>query len=71
MAETTSLDGTRAVLAGVTIAFAIIVPGLLNYLLGSVGYEFLGTVVWAVGYGGAALAFWFLFIRPLDVTGPE
>lgn len=71
MAETTSLDRHRTILAGLMVAFAVIVPGILKYLLTSVGYSFLGTVVWALGYGGFALAFWYLFIRPIDVTGPE
>ena len=71
MTETTSLDRERTVLAGLTIAFAVIVPGVLKYLLTSVGFSFLGTLVWALGYGGFALAFWYLFIRPIDLTGPE
>lgn len=71
MAETTHLDRERTVLAGLTIAFAVVIPGLLKYLLTEAGFGFLGTVVWALGYGGFAVAFWYLFVRPIDLTGPE
>jgi hypothetical protein len=71
MAETRSLDGSRTLLAGLTVAFAVIIPGLLKYLLTSAGFSFLGTLVWALGYGGFALAFWYLFIHPIDLTGPD
>ncbi|WP_435347714.1 hypothetical protein [Haloarchaeobius sp. HRN-SO-5] len=71
MAETTDIDRTQAVLAAATIAFAIVVPGVLNYLLGAAGYELVGSAVWALGYGGAAVMFWYVFIRPLDLTGPD
>lgn len=71
MAETRSLDERRTLLAGLTIAFAVIVPGVMKYFLTRAGLDFLGTVVWAVGYGGFAVAFWYVFIRPIDLTGPE
>ncbi|MFD1647288.1 hypothetical protein [Haloarchaeobius litoreus] len=71
MTATTGLDERRTVLAGLTVAFAVIVPGVLKYLLTSAGFSFLGTVVWALGYGSFALAFWYAFIRPIDLTGPE
>jgi len=71
MAETRSFDESRTLLAGLTVAFAVIIPGVLKYLLTSAGFSFLGTLVWALGYGGFALVFWYLFIRPIDLTGPE
>ncbi|WP_256296512.1 hypothetical protein [Haloarchaeobius salinus] len=71
MAETRNLDRSRTVLAGLTVAFAVIIPGVLKYLLTSAGFSFLGTMAWALGYGGFALAFWYAFIRPIDLTGPE
>ncbi|WP_435319425.1 hypothetical protein [Haloarchaeobius sp. TZWSO28] len=69
--STTALDRDETVLAGLTVAFGVIVPGILKYMLTAAGYPFIGTVAWACGFGGVALAFWFRWIRPLDLTGPE
>ncbi|WP_439027451.1 hypothetical protein [Haloarchaeobius sp. DT45] len=73
MGEQSTATGTReeTVLAGLTIAFGVIVPGILKYLLTAAGYPFVGTLAWACGFGCVALAFWFRWIRPLDITGPE
>ncbi|WP_267640746.1 hypothetical protein [Haloarchaeobius amylolyticus] len=69
--STTATDRDETVLAGLMVASGVIFPGILKYMLTAAGYSFLGTVAWACGFGGVALAFWFRFIRPLDLTGPE
>ena len=49
----------------------IILPGLADYALAQAGYELLGIVVWIAGYAGAMLLIWYVWLRPLDMTGPS
>jgi len=70
MGATTS--GRRNKIAfGLAFATVVIVPGLAKYALTAIGYEFLGSAVWALGYGLGAVAMWAIWIRPLDLTGPN
>lgn len=56
---------------GLTVAAVIVVPGLANGFLSSLGYPTVGSVVWALGYGVGVLFIWYEWIRPLDITAPE
>lgn len=56
---------------GLTLAAVVILPGLANAFLASQGYDHLGSLVWAFGYGTGAVMIWFLWIRPLDIHAPE
>lgn len=53
----------------VMLAATVIVPGLLDYALSTAGYDNLGGIVWTVGYGFGIIAIWYVWIRPLDLTG--
>ena len=53
------------------IAAVIIVPGLANGFLSMWGYPWVGSAVWALGYGLGVVAIWYQWIRPLDITGPQ
>ena len=64
------ISSTRVRFALVLIT-AIIVPGLANYILVQNGLETLGSIVWALGYGLGVLVLWYVWLRPLDLTGPE
>lgn len=65
-------NGTRNKIAfGLAFATVVIVPGLANYALSSIGFGLVGSAVWAVGYGLGAIAMWAIWIRPLDLTGPD
>ena len=55
---------------GLTVVAAIIVPGFADYALASAGYKTLAGLVWTGGYGFGVIAIWYLWIRPLDLTGP-
>ncbi|MDS0283022.1 hypothetical protein [Haloarcula onubensis] len=59
------------VVLGVTIAAVVIVPGLANGFLSQMGYPWVGSAVWAMGYGLGVVFIWYEWIRPLDITGPE
>lgn len=59
----------RAISAAILVG-AIVVPGVINYVLVRNGLGTLGTVVWALGYGTGILALWYVWLRPLDLSGP-
>jgi len=56
---------------GLTIAAVVIVPGLANGFLSGAGYPWVGSAVWALGYGLGVVLIWYEWIRPLDITGPQ
>ncbi|MBO4248502.1 hypothetical protein IL252_11825 [Halomicrobium sp. IBSBa] len=56
---------------GLAFATVVIVPGLANYALSGIGLDTLGSAVWAIGYGLGAIAMWSIWIRPLELTGPD
>lgn len=54
------------------IVSGIVVPGVLNYLASAVlGQQLLGRVIWVLGYTMMILVIWYVWLRPLDFTGPE
>lgn len=55
---------------GLTLAAVVIVPGLANGFLSQWGYPWIGSAVWALGYGLGVVLVWYEWIRPLDITGP-
>jgi len=52
------------------LAVGVIGPGLANYFLAQGGYETLGTIIWALGYATMVLVLWYVWVRPLDLSGP-
>ncbi len=54
---------------GLALALGVVVPGLLKYALTAAGYAALGTAVWVSGYLTAVLVVWYVWVRPLDLTG--
>lgn len=53
------------------LAAGVVIPGLLRWGLGRVGYDTLGTVVFVLGYAAMVLVVWWRWIRPLDLVGPS
>jgi hypothetical protein len=45
--------------------------GLVRRLLGELGYNDLGALVFMFGYGGMIFAIWYGWIRPMDISGPN
>jgi hypothetical protein len=66
-----STSGREKVAFGLVFATVVIVPGLANYALSALGFELLGSAVWGLGYGMGVIAMWYIWIRPLDLTGPD
>jgi len=56
----------RRLLVAVAAA-GVVGPGVLNYAFHQAGYGAVGSAVWALGYGVAALTVWYGWIRPLDL----
>ncbi|WP_254271770.1 hypothetical protein [Haloarcula marina] len=65
------MDRTDTVVLGLTIAAVVIVPGLANSFLSQYGYPWVGSAVWALGYGVGVVYIWYQWIRPLDISAPE
>lgn len=55
---------------GTVLASGVILPGLAKYFLSAAGYPDLGSLVWVLGFGTMVFAVWYVWIRPLDITGP-
>ncbi|QCJ46250.1 MULTISPECIES: hypothetical protein [Haloprofundus] len=49
----------------------IVGTGVVRWVLGNLGYNGVGRVVFAVGYGAMVFVLWYGWIRPLDITGPS
>ena len=58
-------------LIALVLLAGVVVPGLARRALGVAGYSNLGRVVFVLGYGIMVLILWYVWIRPLDLTGPS
>ena len=63
-------DAAGKIRFGLALALGVVVPGMAKYALAEGGYDALGTVVFYTGYFTAAVAIWFIWIRPLEFEGP-
>ena len=55
---------------GAVLAAGVVLPGLAKYFLTSAGYATLGSLAWAFGFGTMVIVVWYVWLRPLDITGP-
>jgi hypothetical protein len=53
------------------LATGVAVSGLADFALSQAGYGNVGAYVWAVGYAGTVLVLFFLYLRPIELTGPD
>lgn len=53
-------------LFGLVVAVGVVVPGMADYVLSSLGFDTIGMLVWGVGYLTMALFVWYRWIRPID-----
>jgi hypothetical protein len=54
---------------GLAMALGVIVPGMLKYVLTQNGYGLLGSAIFYSGYLTAAIVIWYVWVRPLELTG--
>jgi hypothetical protein len=55
----------------VVLATGVALSGIADFALTQAGYTGLGAYVWATGYAGTILLLFFLYLRPLDLQGPD
>ena len=60
-----------AVLLALVLFVGVAGPGLARRFLGEAGYTNLGRLVFLLGYGAMVVVVWYVWIRPLDITGPS
>ena len=65
------MNSQDAVVLALTVLAAIILPGLANWGFSTLGYPWIGSGAWALGYGIGVVFIWYEWVRPLDITGPE
>ncbi len=58
-------------LLALVLFVGVVAPGLARRALGVAGYSNLGRIVFVLGYGLMVLTIWYVWIRPLDLTGPS
>lgn len=57
--------------AMVVLALGIALSGLADFALTQAGYASMGAYVWAVGYSGTILVLFFIYLWPMELTGPD
>jgi hypothetical protein len=45
--------------------------GVGNHLLTASGYDTAGSALYAIGYGSIVVAAWYVWLRPLNLTGGQ
>lgn len=53
------------------LAGTVSVAGITDYVLTNAGYGTIGTAVWAVCYVTALAVVWIVWLRDIELTGPE
>lgn len=64
-------DPPRWLRALVVLAAGVAISGIADFALTQAGYAGLGAYVWATGYAGTILLLFFLYLWPLELTGPD
>lgn len=65
------LDPPRWLSFLLVLVTGVTLSGLADFALSQAGYVALGAYVWAVGYAGTVILLFVLYLRPLDLTGPD
>ena len=58
------------VLFALVLLLGVAGTGIVRRYLREAGYESIGWIVFLAGYGGMVLLIWYVWIRPLEITGP-
>lgn len=59
----------KTLLGGGIAVGGVILTGILVYVLERIGPPGAQEIVWVLGYGLTIFALWYLFIRPIDLSG--
>ena len=73
MAETTLREFVTSdrMLLVLVLFVGVAGSGVARWALGELGQDFLGQVVFVMGYGGMVFVIWYGWIRPLEIRGPD
>lgn len=63
------LPVSRNVQIVLVVAFAVVLPGIVDGYLSQAGFGVLGAAVWVVSYLGGALVVWYYVLRPMELVG--
>jgi len=65
-------DGSKSqmVRALLVVIAGIVVPGLVSRAFHQAGLSTLGAFAFATGFFGMLVVVWYVWLRPLDITGP-
>lgn len=59
----------KMLLGGGLAVGGVVMTGILVYVLERVGPPGAQEIVWILGYGLTIFALWYLFLRPIDLSG--
>lgn len=65
-----SIRGERVRLLALLVV-GLLVPGLLRWWLGTLGYDLVGIAVFVAGYGLTCLLVWRRWLRGVAFVGPD
>lgn len=65
------LSGRSGVQLVLLLVVGVAGTGIVRRQLGVWGYDLIGPVVYVIGYGGTVVLAWFVWLRPLDLSGPS
>ncbi|WP_142980587.1 hypothetical protein [Halonotius terrestris] len=54
----------------VLLVVVFVLTGIVENYLVSIGYGTLATIVFILGYGHVVIGAWYIWLRPLEMTGP-
>jgi len=65
------LSGQSGLKLVLLLAVGVAGTGIVRRQLGVWGYDTIGPIVYVIGYGGTILVAWYIWLRPLDLSGPS
>jgi hypothetical protein len=65
------LFGPDTLLLVSILVVGIVGSGVARWLLGVAGYNWVGRIVFVLGYATMIFVLWYGWIRPLDIGGPS
>lgn len=65
------LSARSGVQLALLLAVGVAGTGIVRRQLGVWGFDTIGPVVYVIGYGGTVFLAWFIWLRPLDLSGPS
>lgn len=68
--STTEAEYGMVAKAAAIVGAGVVIPGILARFLHEAGYGVIGTFLFGMSFFAAVVIVWYVWIRPLDLTGP-